>query len=250
MIRPNGGTALALAAVLAGAIGGVVGAGLASGGDPAPSGTFAFAAETTTTPKKKPAAAPTRARARRGVRGVRGPQGVPGPPGPRGAHGAVGDPGATGTPGATGERGPRGERGPSGPGGPQGPPGANDLPATLASGKTLRGVYFARENAGGANTNVDATITFQVPLSEPIANWDYVDLGDGSAACEGTGAAPTAPPGWLCVYETAYHNAFTPILSDTATGAQKPGKFGFSLQGLSGGAGDSYYVGSWAITAP
>jgi hypothetical protein len=183
----------------------------------------------------------------RGPQGPRGPHGVPGPRGTSGTDGARGPDGASGAAGEQGERGARGERGFEGPSGPSGPA---TLPDVLDSGKTLRGTFWARQTAPGPGNPTDALVSFAVALPTRPAHWDYVDAGDTSTDCTGSNVAPTAPRGWLCVYETTYFNIQATPGFGSAEGGVGPGRFGFALQGGSFQSGDAYFIGTWAVTAP
>lgn len=179
--------------------------------------------------------------------GPRGPQGTPGRPGIAGPAGATGPGGPPGDPGAPGERGARGDRGPEGPIGPAGPAG---FPDVLPSGKTLRGLFHAHVSSPAPGEAIDTFVTFPIPLPAAPANFEYVDPAVPSANCTGSHSDPTAPPGWLCIYETVHNIVAAPLVTNAAEGVVDPGRFGFALQSFSTGVGDAYYVGSWATTAP
>lgn len=184
--------------------------------------------------------------AQRGARGPRGPQGRRGFPGIAGPTGPVG---ALGPPGPQGDPGTPGERGAEGPKGEKGDAGTTKLPKIIDSGETLTGVYVAREWIGPTGGTVNTFVSYIAPLKTAPANMDYVDAGTTSEACLGNVDEPTAPPGWLCVYERSYSNAFTPTFNniEAATG-DSSGRHGFWLAAAPGGEGDSYWFGTWAVT--
>ncbi len=158
--------------------------------------------------------------ARKNKRAIAAIEFKPGPAGPKGE------------PGAKGERGPQGTVGADGPPGP--------LLDTLPSGRTLRGIYFAR----GATA-----IGFNPPLQANPPNVAWVDPSQPRpAGCPSTNldAVPDADPGWLCIYQTntfASTNIETPFL--------QWGRFGAQLSGSPVAEGtDPSLDGKWALTAP
>lgn len=240
--------AVPLVALVAGAAGGaLVAGGAGDGAERVDVARLAASTTTKATAKAKQTAGRT---GPRGLAGPRGPAGAPGLPGAVGPQGAEGAAGPAGPNGDNGERGPRGERGPAGPSGAQGPPGESVLPTVAKSGTTFSGVFVARTNADFANYPLEDAISFPIPLAEKPANYDYVNQGDTSESCTGSAAEPSAPAGWLCVYESFYLRAFTPEIRDPATDDFGPGRHGFRLRGFASQAGAAEYWGTWAVTAP
>ena len=159
----------------------------------------------------------------RGPRGIRGLTGVQGQPGPQGVQGVAG------------------------------PPGRSAL-TPLQSGETVYGTVGALHYLS-ANAQVAANAALPVPA--PVALDDAhvsVDGSDEAAnECTGSSAAPTAPPGYVCIYPYAFVNTVAASLaghifggSDAAAGS----KWGFqmTIAGL-GGAGAGAFA-TWAYTAP
>ncbi len=230
------------------------------------------------------------AKAKKGPRGPKGPKGDTGPAGPAGPQGPAGAKGDTGAPGANGKDGSAGAPGAPGAsvtstefagtidgshceevGGSKFVAGANTTYAcngqngttgfteTLPSEQTETGTWFMRSYAteGGETPRGErpaaSPISFPIPLADPAAI--EVRFGD-EAECTGTANAPTAPPGFLCVYSGFSHQAgvnprvFAP---DGVTGgngvAGKVGAGGAILVKpvMTDGAEEG---GSFAITAP
>jgi hypothetical protein len=114
--------------------------------------------------------------------------------------------GKLGPAGAAGARGPAGATGPAGAEGREGK--AGPLLNTLPSGKTESGSFAGADYRGEApkgNVYVLAPISFQFPLaSNPTVEIIQVEK-PGTKNCPGTFEAPSALPGYLCVYvETAF----------------------------------------------
>ncbi len=212
------------------------------------------------------------------------PKGKAGPRGPAGAKGATG---ATGAPGATGPGGPAGA---TGPGGPQGPPGVTGAtgatgaagPAgaagkegkqgvihpgeTLPSGATETGQWILTGSAaGGFELAGAATLSFPIPLKEPLANTTskVIHPGEGehepnessyiaNHECGGTVENPVAAPGFLCIFVAEEENVQGFSVFDAS--AKEPngngaGKTGVGMKGITKEAGVLNARGSWAVTA-
>ena len=150
--------------------------------------------------------------------------------------------------GATGSQGPAGVLGAQGAQGPAGP-----FPATLPSGKTLRGVFLAEGYAGAAGSNLGDSISFGWTLSaKPVQH--FIKVGAPvPAGCSGDALTPGADPGNLCVFEVEHLNVndgedevFDPV-GDHADNDQP---FGASVYSVSAAGGSFEFGGSWAVTAP
>jgi hypothetical protein len=122
--------------------------------------------------------------------------------------------------GARGPQGAAGQPGQTGQTGPTGPAGATLIDSPVPSGKTIKGVWGGQYTPGGTAGN-DAFVlstSFPAPLSDPITDATAqlstnsfagglspavaaaaMDA-DEDAACSGTLAAPSTPPGKLCLY--------------------------------------------------
>lgn len=169
-------------------------------------------------------------RGKPGKRGPRGPVGPVGPAGPAGAVGPAGPAGAQGPKGDTGAQGPQGIQGPQGPVGPAGADGTFST-EPLPKGETLTGAWGAPKGSRSLES-----ISFPISVSPaPKAIYQVnlfgfvvgVELQDGGYevygpggtleslteeeaseaieafkdACPGNRDAPTAEPGFLCIYE-------------------------------------------------
>lgn len=167
------------------------------------------------------------------VRRLRGPQGRPGPPGP------------------PGQPGPGGLRGVEGPPGAKGDPGLSALDP-VPSGRTIQGVVGLDVDAtAGTDWGVLMTLPMRAPtvLSDMEVHIAHPSPLSGELAaeqtvCTGTVAAPTAPPGHLCIYVQDSTNAAG--LLGEGVGSDR----GFKLKFQSAGAGDSFVDAVWAYTAP
>jgi hypothetical protein len=172
-----------------------------------------------------------------------------------GATGASGPAGSVGAAGPTGPIGPSGPAGPGGPGGQTGPAGPTTTMAP--SGITQNGVIVVDGREPGEGEFASNSITFPLRLaSDPVV--DELSYGGTDANCKGSKAAPTAAPGYLCIYLISSQNAGTwqfpgPAYlypQDPAQSNFGAGPFGVVLTARSAGAGRLSVWASWAVTAP
>ena len=102
-------------------------------------------------------------------------------------------------------------------------------------------------------------ISFPIPLAA-APNAIVVQNGTASLPpeCPGTAAAPTAAPGWLCVYENRAQNQrsgtpYPTVSAPGSGGSPSSSRFGAALvvQGQAT-VPDWFYwsEGTWAVTAP
>lgn len=128
---------------------------------------------------------------------------------------------------------------------------AESAVGTLSSGKSLTGVWNV--NGGTGNTFAGNSISFQKALAS-APSVEVVRLGTSGTNCTGTAAAPTAPAGYLCVYESTTSNiqvgdSGIGIYNFTGTGgnrqANKEGAVIYAYRDL---AAAFYAWGSWAVT--
>ncbi len=126
--------------------------------------------------------------------------------------------------------------------------------STLPEGKTLTGVWAGADDgtAGYGEEGVGivaAGVSFAIPLSGEPAGHLVPEGATLPPECPGTGAAPAAAPGNLCVYLTGASNVEGE--GDGVAGAifVKPHASGFTLEGLSEKKGPITVEGTWAVTA-
>jgi hypothetical protein len=128
------------------------------------------------------------------------------------------------------------------------------VPATLPSGKTLKGM-FASAVTGGTGI-ARSPISFPLPLASDPVVWYVLEGTASPASCPGTPADPAAAPGNFCVFEAGttgnitFRGVFDPVTganfqSGTARGASRFGAAAF----VNGDAGAAVR-GTWAVTAP
>lgn len=219
----------------------------------------------------------------RGLQGEAGPTGETGAAGLRGVQGEVGPTGQAGAPGATGPQGQPGEQGPTGEAGATGatgPAGTDGVSAveSLPAGQTERGVLVGQEVASEEEQEFLAEATLPVPAPVKVTAKDVVVVGasfdipkgetqDKNPNCPGSAAAPTAEPGFVCLYPTIQGNLAGPpegweILGGSPTigtgssgaGSGKAGsggtKYGFGVRYIAAGPGTTTVPYIWAYTAP
>jgi len=118
------------------------------------------------------------------------------------------------------------------------------LLGTLRSGQTLRGVFYI---AGEDSEFASDSVSFQFPISGNAPAISVLKKGETNANCAGigSGSAPAATAGNVCVYLTEETNlSATPLTPENNT------RLGFGLAAKSAGAGKFVAAGQWAVTAP
>jgi hypothetical protein len=124
------------------------------------------------------------------------------------------------------------------------------LLGTLRSGQTLRGVFDVGGTAGTADGTLSrGAVSYQFPLGGNAPGVTVVKKGQTTANCPGigTGSAPGATAGNLCVYLTEEVNldATTPLAAENNT------RLGFGLVAKANEKEKAYVAfGQWAVTAP
>ena len=127
-------------------------------------------------------------------------------------------------------------------------PEVGPLLGTLRSGQTLRGVFDVGGNDPAAGDLARGAVSYQFPLSGAAPAVTILKKGQTSANCAGigSGSAPAATAGNLCIYLTEEIN-----LDETAgLTAENNTRLGFGLVAKSKAAGDYAAFGQWAVTAP
>lgn len=164
-------------------------------------------------------------------------------------------PSARGLQGPQGEAGPQGAPGQAGQDGAQGDPGPRGFSAweAIPSGVTVTGEVFYDSSTTGSNgtdtTSVSLPGVAPVALSLTEVNFKAgtPNAADSDAACTGTAAAPTAPPGKVCLYSNGTSGL---TLMNGRIGVLP--KRGFTIEwkpSLTAGT-DMYLDIAWAYTAP
>lgn len=119
--------------------------------------------------------------------------------------------------------------------------------STLKAGQTLRGVFYIAGTTA-ENKLLSDSNSYQLPLSGNAPAVTVLKKGQTSANCAGlgSGSAPTATAGNLCVYLTEEVN-----LADTeGLTVQNSQRLGFGLVAKAKVTGDVVAFGQWAVTAP
>lgn len=169
-----------------------------------------------------------------------------GKPGPTGAVGPAGQAGASG---AKGDTGPEGKAGSEGKQGQRGLPGETGFTAVLPEGETETGTWAIGIALG--NEAVLMPLSFNIPLEAAVVphliNATGEEVLEGSTqpstVCQGTNAAPTAPPGQLCLYSGRFEGfTIAPFLNESST----TGAVLAFVAAAEGAIGS----GNWAATAP
>ena len=147
-----------------------------------------------------------------------------------------------------GARGQTGAPGPAGPRGPKGDTGAAGRSALtpLASGETIRGFVALDVSSPAAGAFFGATASYPIPLAAPPAA-AYIDNLTAGERCTGTHNAPTAPPGTLCVY---VNQASNPRAHEGGHRVIAASPFGFQVVWQALETGHTYFIASYAVTAP
>jgi len=170
----------------------------------------------------------------RSLRGQRGPRGAAGP---------------TGFAGPAGPAGPKGDKGDKGDRGDAGASALNAVP----SGRTIHGVIGLDVHAPAGAEDWGVLMTMPMPATAVLGDGDVhiahpaPQSGESAgeqAACTGTVAGPTAPPGQVCIYVQDSANAVS-LLGEGVNSDQ-----GFKLKFASPGTGNSFVDAVWVYTAP
>jgi hypothetical protein len=157
--------------------------------------------------------------------------------------------GAPGPPGLQGERGAPGEHGQQG---DRGDAGASVFSSTIPSGTTITGL-FAHVGPAASGATIRFGVSFPVPAPVTL-DGDDVNFSDSSgendASCTGSGSAPTAPAGKVCLYATSSFS--TTQYSGEGGGGFGDSPYGFIVAVTSNGASANNVgvQGTWAYTAP
>jgi hypothetical protein len=136
---------------------------------------------------------------------------------------------------------------------------------TIPSGLTVTGVFGSSSNAQTTVTSTPPTTTtaatndirevVQLPglapadLSDAVVNFaNTPSATDADASCTGTAAAPTAPPGKVCLYLTAAQGAATTV-DGQAIPLLAGSRAGFVVHAANADSSAGAF-GTWAYTAP
>jgi len=133
------------------------------------------------------------------------------------------------------------------------------VPKVLGAGETETGFWSASvPGVATKGRRVNGEISFPIPLEAGL-NAEHVVLvaehATGTGGCEGgTVSAPTAKPGYLCVYighETVTGTVAFKAIENAAgsTGASPTGAV-VSFEATGEGENTLQVVGTWAVTAP
>jgi hypothetical protein len=135
----------------------------------------------------------------------------------------------------------------------------------VPSGRTIRGAVGGDFESGA--TVVDWGVDVSLPakaanaLSDDeifvnVAGWASGDIGqiqptttDTNVECDGTPAAPRAPPGIVCIYVAGGDNA-TDVSGYSVLPGTGASRYGFKLAWTSPLTGDTFIDAVWAYTAP
>jgi hypothetical protein len=125
------------------------------------------------------------------------------------------------------------------------------LLGALKPGQTLRGVFYIAAKAEEGELLSDS-ISYQFPIAGAAPAVTVVRKGaPATANCAGigSGSAPSATGGNLCIYVTEEENLADGIEGLTAQNNQRLG-FGLAAKAKGPGAVKVVAAGQWAVTAP
>lgn len=209
-----------------------------------------------------------------GKPGAAGATGPAGPAGGKGDTGAAGSNGTNGTDGADGSGVTSSTVGLGGDGGKcvgvggtkfesasgvtyacngakgeEGEPGQTGFAAELPEGKTEVGGWQTEGGVAG-QTKGYANISFPFPISNhfdytPV----YVPEEEALTGCPGNYEAPSADPGYLCIYEAVSFGAPPPALLTPEGSVGVVGAVGQILRFTFAGEAGNFAQGTWALTA-
>ena len=126
------------------------------------------------------------------------------------------------------------------------------ISSELPSGKTLTGVFQATDALPRkAKSFAEATISFTFPLAASPSVEVIQAGGSASEHCPGSAEAPSAAPGYLCLYtmsSTGPVGTYSPATE--APGAARNGAVAFTELECEEVPCNARLVGTWAVTAP
>jgi len=143
--------------------------------------------------------------------------------------------------------GPKGDTGATGAAGAPGP-----LLDVLPSGRTLTGVYEAYADSLGMDIlQISDAQSFPIPLrTNPVPRFVPMLATPPSECAGGSAGAPTAAPGYLCVFENyALSRDFRYVRDPETNAIGSGGRRGFVIT-FDTTFSPSLSRGSWAVTAP
>jgi hypothetical protein len=120
----------------------------------------------------------------------------------------------------------------------------------LAHGVTLRGTYSVRDQAAAADADQSASISWGFSLAiAPATHLIPAGSPAPSGCANGTGSAPAADPGNLCIYEIGGTNVSAVDVFDPVTaGSNTSEPYGTGLIVTATAPGEYGSFGSWAVT--
>lgn len=125
------------------------------------------------------------------------------------------------------------------------------LPAEVPLGATIRGTIGAVLYTTSASQEGSANAQLPIPAPVGLTDEKVTIAGSGDdidGACTGTSAAPTAAPGFVCIYSYSTSNA-SPN-QGAIWGSGDGTKWGFQVSWTAASAGKTYFFANWAYTAP
>lgn len=122
------------------------------------------------------------------------------------------------------------------------------LLGALRSGQTLRGVFVVGGTADAPAELSNGSVSYQFPLSGSAPAVTVLKKGTTTANCSGigSGSAPSATAGNLCVYLTEETN----LDETTPLEVVNNQRLGFGLAAKAKAIGNFSAYGQWAVTAP
>jgi hypothetical protein len=122
------------------------------------------------------------------------------------------------------------------------------LLGTLKPGQTLRGVFDVGGNDLAAGNFARSAVSYQFPIAGSAPTTTILKKGETSANCPGlgSGSAPAAAAGNLCIYLTEETN----LEATVGLTVENNTRLGFGLLAKSKDPGNYVALGQWAVTAP
>lgn len=123
-------------------------------------------------------------------------------------------------------------------------------PAVVPAGETVYGTIGAIDYPGAGR---EVAANSSLPIPAPVGLFDeFVTVAGGDddtdGACTGTSDAPTAAPGYVCMYSYSESNVDTH--KGYVWGSGDGTRFGFQLSVVAIADGSAAWFGNWAYTAP
>jgi hypothetical protein len=126
---------------------------------------------------------------------------------------------------------------------------ARYVPLVVRPGQTIRGTIGARYNVPSADeVAADANLQAAARVGLDDAHVQVAGVDGDATECPGSATAPTAAPGFVCMYP--YFTTNATVNGGYMWGGGDGGKWGFQVSWDADAAGGTVFFANWAYRAP